>query len=170
MAIYQYKVMMVPNSARHAFEALPPPSVLGEDFFVELPSVTFAMEATEIVRRMEAILPRSRSWPDMIQFGDDNVHDAAICLDNGVVSEVSFRIDLRDDNPRELILKIVHLAVEADCCFCELDTFAVFSAEPPLLVKHLLNSRAARFLRDPEAFFRSFPHGMQTDDHQDKTQ
>lgn len=166
MAVYQYKVLLVPNSARHAFEALPPPGLLDEDFALEFPSVTFSMDATVLVRRIEAMLPRSKSWPDMIRFGDDKAHDAAVCLDNGVVTEVVFRIDMRDDDPRELGLKIVHLAVDADCCFCEKDTLAVFSAEPSLLVKSMINSRAAMFLRDPEAFSRSILRGAQADDRQ----
>jgi len=153
MAVWQYTIYLVPNTALAADGSLPGVTVAGGMF--DLPPLTFAFSGEQLERSVATILPPAKSWhSDLRAYGDDARHDINIWYENGRVRNVRIRIDLRSASP-SLVGRVASLGREMDCSFFEVSNKAVVPADEAALVNSIKHSRPARFASDPRGFMDS---------------
>lgn len=112
----------------------------------------------ELTLRLDAILPRGRAWSDdMIKWQHaDHDSDVDIFSENGRISEIRFRLDLRG-KVRPLARDIVEIAQALQLRFLIMEKEKII---PPILDAYLTEaatSRACEFVRDPRGFLESLP-------------
>ncbi|MEL6113004.1 MAG: hypothetical protein AAFR20_09375 [Pseudomonadota bacterium] len=113
----------------------------------------------ELTLRLDAILPRGKSWNgDMIKWQHaDHESDVEIFSENGRISAIRFRLDLRG-TVRPLAHNIVEVAQALQLSFLIMEKETII---PPMLDAYLeeaATSRAYEFIRDPRGFVESFPN------------
>jgi hypothetical protein len=153
MAVWQYTIYLVPNSAVAADGSLP--GVTVADGIFDLPPLTFAFSGEQLERSVETILPSAKSWhADLRAFGDDERHDINIWYESGRVRDVRIRIDLRSASP-SLVRQVASLGKEMGCCFFQVSSKQIVQADEAALTDSIKTSRPARFVNDPRGFLES---------------
>ncbi len=101
----------------------------------------------------DAILPRAESWSkDLTLWGDTKTNDISVWRDDAKVSSIDFRLDLRENNV-SLLNSVVDSAITLDCVLFIPGQEVVIKPNIFELKKYILKSGAARYAKDPEAFF-----------------
>lgn len=153
MAVWQYTIYLVPNTAVAADGSLP--GVTFEDDVFDLPPLTFPFSGERPERSAQAILPPAKSWhTELRAFGDDDQHDINVWYEDGRVREVRVRIDLRSAAP-SLVREVAGLGKELGCSFFDVDSGETVPADEAALLDSIRRSRPARFVTDPRGFLDS---------------
>ncbi|AWB57592.1 hypothetical protein [Colwellia sp. Arc7-D] len=101
----------------------------------------------------DAILPRSESWSkDLTLWGDTKTNDISVWRDDANVSSIDFRLDL-SKNYVSLMNSLVDSAISLNCVLFIPGQHVVIKPNIFELKKHILKSSAAKYVKDPEAFF-----------------
>lgn len=138
MAVWQAVYWLVPADAEPG----------SEDAWVEIE------HASELLRVFDDVLPPSHSWsPDMRHWGAEECHDVQASSDGGNLAGIQVRIDLRAPDLRRVVEGLVAAATELGAVF-ETEDGAQIVPDPWALGESLRRTPAARFLSDPEAFFK----------------
>ncbi len=143
MAVWQFEVALVPDG--------PPPGSNGSHPGPESGRL-FARDDSEILRKIEGILPGRDSWSeDLILWGEEDGNRIHAALEAGRVVELTARIDLRQP-PGSFPAQLVELAR-----YCGA-RFATADGQPVLPDLHSLSdavrhSDAFRFVLDPQGYF-----------------
>lgn len=132
MAIWQFDVIIQPDEP---FCGLGP----------------FHRDDSEIIRAVDAILPRRDSWSDaLILWGDEAGDGIVAALDGGRIAELSARIDLRR-GPDPFIPRLIDFAQSCKARFLTADGDEI----PPdraRLLDAIRRSDSFRFVLDPLRF------------------
>ena len=108
-----------------------------------------AIEAT-----LDAGLPRGRSWGrDVLTWGGENGGRVDLIVNDGTLVEVSARVDMRG-GWRGMLDLLVRLAQAAEVDAFETADEGCIPAGPDSLLAAAMDSRAMRFVRDPEGYLR----------------
>lgn len=103
----------------------------------------------------DAILPRAEPWSkDLTLWGDTKTNDISVWRDNGDVSSIDFRLDLRE-NDVSLMNSLVDSAISLDCVLFIPGQYVIIKPNIFELKKYILKSSAAKYVKDPEAFFNN---------------
>jgi|KBSMisStaDraftv2_1062788.scaffolds.fasta_scaffold82826_2 hypothetical protein len=156
MAIWQFRVILIPQVAAVAeFGLLPPaiPKELAED----LAWWSKCQPPTGFERHIDSIFPEKMSWSSsMRMWGDEDSNDAYVAYSDeskAIVEEVSFRIDARSLSS-QVIGGICRFAKQLDCVLMP-TSYEILQPDETSLRIRVENSNARKFVIDPEATLRS---------------
>ncbi len=152
MAIWQWDIWIIPRAEvlRHLRII---PTYIDQDWVESIEWWTTVAEL-ELVLFFESLLPsyntpwakNTRSW------GTDDGDRIELRVDEGMITEVAIRIDLRDLN-LDFLSSIVDFSIGSDFLFYSLETNKLIEPDVGRLVDEIRKSRKALFLRDPDRFF-----------------
>lgn len=151
MALWQFPLDLVPKQAATVGGAeairLPP------DRLDEITLNLSASEETKLFAALAKLLPeRSENWTTEIRFyGDEKSNDAHVSFDGSAVSTVQFRLDAGNLS-MALIGGMCELARELDCVFVGRIDGTVIRTLREEVLRAVLQSRASRFVDDPQKF------------------
>lgn len=112
-----------------------------------------SVETESLVCRFEALLPEKKSWSDTLRiWGDEKTDDVQVGLDGQMIEDVRFRINVANLS-LSLVGGICALARDFDCRLAAADG-AIIQPNHEAVVRAVMQSRAMRFVRDPEGFLK----------------
>ncbi len=104
------------------------------------------------------ILPKGESWSeDLTVWGNEESHDIHVWQEDDEIFSIGFRLDL-SVKINELMLTLVSVAIKLNCVFFIPGQYIIFQPNVFQLKKYILNSNAAKFIKDPEAFLSGHNH------------
>jgi hypothetical protein len=115
-----------------------------------------AWEKFQLIKDLnfDDILPKGKSWDKDLQvWGNDKKHDINVWYENGNVTSIGFRLDLREDI-NSLINKLVNVAEEFNCVLFVPGQEIIVKPNMFELKKYILKSDAAKFVKDPVSYFK----------------
>lgn len=149
MAIWQFVLDLVPVSA--AKVAGMPAARMSSDQLDEMHLDFSETDTEKLISHLSSILPEKTSWSPAIRiWGDEETDDIQVGLNGETIEDVRFRLNVADLK-LPLIGGICILARQFDCCFATPDG-AIVQPNREAVVRLLLQSRAMKFLRDPQRF------------------
>ena len=111
---------------------------------------------------LSAILPRMQSWsPDLLLWGSSSGDRVDVSLENSRVSDLFVRVDMSAPSPA-FFDQILAFAQTCEAVFLG-EGGDVVEPVPEVFARALQQSRAARFLHDPELYFRRVAAGGYAD-------
>jgi hypothetical protein len=111
-----------------------------------------ASEETQFFATLAKLLPERSGWTTAICFyGDEKSNDAHVLFDGSAISTVQFRLDAGDLS-LALIEGMCELARHLDCVFVGRIDGTVIKPRHEAVLRAVLQSRASRFVDDPEKF------------------
>ena len=101
----------------------------------------------------DAILPRAESWSkDLTLWGDTKTNDISVWREGAKVSSIDFRLDLRESSIG-LMNSLVDSVISLNCALFIPGQEVVIKPNIFELKKYILKSSAAKYVKNPEAFF-----------------
>ncbi|MFK4768988.1 hypothetical protein [Rhizobium sp. ZW T2_16] len=156
MAIWQFAFDLMPSSAaiingaaaarmtRAQLEAV------NQDF--SSPTIMHLFE------RLNSMMPEKTSWsPSLRIWGDEKTNDVQVVLGEPGIEGVQFRLDVANLS-MPLVAQICSLAQDTACVLVTRDG-AIVRPNGTSLIRAVMRSNAARYVRDPERFIREFAAG-----------
>jgi hypothetical protein len=151
MATWQAAFRLVPNDSSKKLEG----NVFGDsaaqdDFEVSESWISFNRPA-DLLTAIKKILPYCKSWSeDLLIHGFADGDRIEVFLNNGVIDDVSVRIDMRNIS-RKFLIDIVSLAKKFQLHF--LNSEGIIFLPSLVNIEYALRiSPAFRFVHDPERF------------------
>lgn len=143
MAVWQFEIAFEPReSAAASRDGLSEPA----------PGRPFGREDSDLLRKIDAMLPRRESWSeDLILWGEEDGDRVHAALEEGGIVELTARIDLRHP-PGSFPDRLVELARHCGAWFSTVDGERI----PPdvrALSEAARRSEAFRFVLDPRHYF-----------------
>jgi len=149
MAIWQFVADLVPASAAKIADV--PAARMSQDQLDEIDLDFSETETEALFAFLATLLPERASWsPTLRIWGDDKTDDIQVGLDGQTVEDVRFRINV-GDLKLPLLGGICALARQFDCCLATPDG-AIIQPNREAFARMIMQSRAMRFLRDPQRF------------------
>lgn len=159
MAIWQYRLTLIPESVLLTkYEILPPsiPLELAEEFrwwSDNQPSTGFEQQ-------ISLILPEAKSWSiSMRMWGQEETDDAHVIYSDerkDAVEEIGFRLDANKISP-ELIRGICVLARQLRCVLMTAD-YEILAADEAMVLAAVNHSTAKRFVDNPASTLLGLDH------------
>jgi hypothetical protein len=154
MAIWQFRLDLIPTSALRAKYGVVPVSIpqeLAEDF----PWWSDVQPATGFEAGVDAILPKGNSWSEEMHiWGDERGDTASVCYDNNrKVEWIGFRVDVRELSPG-FVRDICRLAAELECVLLT-GAYHLIAPDEQTVLAAINRSTAKHYLEDPVATLRS---------------
>jgi len=154
MAIWQFRLDLIPTSALHAkFDNIPTsiPQEMAEDF----QWWSDVQPQAGLEARVDVILPKADSWSeDLLIWGDERGDKASVCYDkNRKVEWIGFRVDVRKLS-LSFISDICRLSNELGCVLLT-GTYNLIVPEEQTVLAAISRSTAQRYLEDPVKTLRS---------------
>jgi hypothetical protein len=159
MAIWQYRLILIPESVLLGkYEVLPPsmPMELAEDtdWWSEV------QPPTGFERQIDLILPQMESWSkSMRMWGVKHGDDAHVCyIDESkkTMEEIEFRVDARTISP-ELVRRICAFARNLGCVLMTSD-YEILAPEEKMVMTAINISTAKKFVKDPVSTLQNLDH------------
>jgi hypothetical protein len=160
MAVYQFIIELIPE--RWVQEQNQPIEKLFEQNDPFFPEGCYDLSdawklyqpAINIPEVLSQILPAKKSWNKNLQsWGDEEVNDIQVLMNDNCIESIKFRLDLREDN-ENLKLKIIDLANRLSCHLFFPQLKEIEFADINTLNKAILKSNAFRFVENPREFLR----------------
>lgn len=109
-------------------------------------------EETELFEMLGKLMPERKGWTNEVRFyGDEKTNDAHVSFEDTSVGHVQFRLDANDLS-LPLIGGICAIARRFDCVLVARAGGAVIQPRCEAILREVLQSGAARFVRDPEGY------------------
>lgn len=151
MAIWQFVLNLIPSSTATVNGVVAAHMDQDQLDAIELnfcPSISDAF-----IKRIGAMLPEKPSWTsDLRLWGDDETDDIQIWFHGPAIQYAQFRVNLGNLS-LPLVGSFCQVAREFDCVFAE-RSGAILRPYSEVLVRTLIQSDAAHFVRDPERYIR----------------
>lgn len=116
--------------------------------------------------QLRELCPTNTTWGETEEYVSnvDWGSDLRICWEHGHIWAIAFRFSPLADS-RALLDRFVAIARDEQCLLLEERTRAVFEPADDLVSAHLQNSRAVRFMRDPQGTIIEGASGSTIADH-----
>jgi hypothetical protein len=154
MAIYQFKMMLIPEvSLRAQFGAIP--MFIEEDMAENFPWWNGVSSPLNLKEKVGCILPRIASWSEAMEIWG-NEHSNAILIgydDANKIEFISTRIDARCIS-FPFLTDICKLGAELKCVFMTME-FKLIESDEIAVIAAINNSAAVKFVKDPLSTLRN---------------
>jgi len=153
MAIWQFAFDLMPSSAVIINEAV---AVRMTQAQLDATEPDFSAATIQLLfERLGSILPEKTSWsPSLRIWGDEKTNDVQVFLGEPGIEGVQFRLDVANLS-MPLVAQICSLAQDTACVLVTRDG-AIVRPNGTSLIRAIMRSNAARYVRDPERFIREF--------------
>ncbi|MBO9525215.1 MAG: hypothetical protein J7517_03660 [Sphingobium yanoikuyae] len=153
MSIWQFTFDLIPAACAFKYDA--PLIRLSRDEMNDISLAIPKVNLDIIVNKFQTILPACKSWSrDLLIFGDEDHTNMKIWLDEESIDSITFQLSAYENAQDALIYAICHTAENLNCVFVKRDG-TIFQPIIFTLGRMMLQSRAARFVRDPEGFLKA---------------
>lgn len=155
MAIWHYKCKLVPKPTKE-----PMVKQITEDGFI--PDVEGDWEwmstGERFLRHVRQQFNVMDSWSDeILMFGSEGEKiDIAFFEDSKKVEYVSVRFDLRNEEWKDFLTKLIEICENLQLRVYDCYSFNIFDANIDNFRESIKNSNAAKFLVDPEKFLTNY--------------
>jgi hypothetical protein len=104
------------------------------------------------------MLAKANSWDeDLTVWGNDEKHDISIWREEGAITSICFRLDLREPITK-LLMALVEAANKLNCLLFIGGQKVMIKPNIFELKKYILKSNARSFVSDPESFLKDLDH------------
>lgn len=172
MAIWQFKVLLIPESAlREKFGAVP--VSLTRELAEEFDWWKDRQPPREYQAAIDVMLREAKSWSPLMRiWGNERGDTAVVCYyedEKSLVEEIEFRIDVRQLS-LSFVSSICAFARRLQCVLVTGENH-LLAADESVMLAAINNSTAKRYLQDPVSTLRSLkgklPGGLdREDDHE----
>jgi hypothetical protein len=150
MAIWQYRLTLIPESVLlRNYEILPP--AIAMELAEESDWWSDSQPATGFDQQISLILPEAKPWSTSMRvWGQEEGDDAHVVYSDDTketVREIGFRLDANKISP-ELIRRICLLARQLRCVLMTAD-YELLVPDEAMVVAAVNHSTAKRFIHDP---------------------
>jgi hypothetical protein len=156
LAIWQVPIVFIPAqwAQDNQFKA---DSLYDEDGFDTKVVWSQDVEIKGFKNYFNSILPVAESWNEEIDiWGNTQTNDLTIIREGNQIECIMCRLDLRDD-VFSLMSSIINIALKFNCVLFVPSQRVIIEPNLFVLKKHLTQSNAAKFIKDPEVFLNSLP-------------
>jgi len=151
MAVWQFVCDLIPSSAAKIDGVIAARMSREQLDGVELGFPPLATSA--IFERVSMLLPEQQSWsPDLRIWGDEKTDDVQIGVRDAQIVDVQFRLNAADLR-MPLVAGICLLARDLNCVLATRGG-AILRPNSESVVRAIMQSDAARYVRDPERYLR----------------
>jgi hypothetical protein len=154
MAVWQCSVVFIPKlwAVENRYD---PTSLYDADGYYDTTTAWKENQPhPEFINKLSSVLSPAKSWDkDLLFWGNEKENDIQVWYENKLVDGIHIRLDL-NKNLYELIAKLIKIANELDCIFFFPEQRIFTEANEIEFKKTLKNSRAAKFVIDPEEFLK----------------
>ena len=147
MAAWQYKVQLIPKSSISDFSI----TVINEDILDSAEGWKM-YDMGDVYITLDKVLKRGNSWsPDIDIWGNESETCVEFIRNNDVISEISIRIDLRQQHPKKLLTTILDITKKLKAVFINAK-FELIKEDEKSIINDIKNSDAFCFVSDPKSF------------------
>src|SRR5881296_1881707 len=154
MAIWQFRLDLIPTSALRAKYGVVPVSIPQEQA-ENFPWWSEVQPPAGFEARLDAILPKANSWSESMHiWGDERGDTASVCYDNNrKVEWIGFRVDVRELSPG-FVRDICRVSDEIKCMLLT-GAYHLIAPDEQAVLAAINRSTARRYLEDPVTTLRS---------------
>ncbi len=154
MAVWHYKCNLVPKPTKE-----PEEKRLSEDGFI--PSIDEDWEwmstGARLLTQIKGQYSSTESWSEeILMFGsEEDKIDIALFEDSNEVEYVSVCLDLRNEDWKEFLRKLIPICEKLQIRVYDWNSFDILDANIENFIESIKNSNAIKFVVDPEGYLSS---------------
>ena len=108
------------------------------------------------------LLPKAKSWSeDLVIWGSDKKHDISVWEEEGVITSIGLRIDLRE-NITSLMTGFCDASIKLNCVLFIPGQEVMFKPNVFELKQYIFKSNAAKYVSDPYGYLNELSKNEET--------